>query len=108
MAAMLDALPTVEQFQTMDPDAQLEAYNRTQAAYDAYMALSEEEKAKLENAGETFETLFGYFNTLVAPTEEAAVSAESGNNVTFLIFTGIAAVIGIFLAWKMIAGRKMK
>jgi hypothetical protein len=45
VAAMVEALPTVEQFQAMDADAQLEAYNRTQAAYDAYMALSEEEKA---------------------------------------------------------------
>jgi hypothetical protein len=36
VAAMLETLPTVEQFQAMDADAQLEAYNQVQAAYDAY------------------------------------------------------------------------
>lgn len=108
VAAMVDALPTVEEFRAMDEDARLEAYNRTQAAYDAYMALPEEEKANMEKAEETFASLFGYFNTLVAPAEEEPVSAESGNNVILPVFAAIAAVIGIFLAWKRIIRRKMK
>ena len=69
VAAMLETLPTVEQFQAMDADAQLEAYNQVQAAYDAYMALSEEEKASVEGAEETFEELFAHFNSLVMPVE---------------------------------------
>lgn len=105
VAAMVEALPTVEQFQAMDADAQLEAYNRTQAAYDAYMALSEEEKAKIENAEETFETLFGYFNTLVAPAEEAAAPAETNSPAPILLLIAIAAVTGIFLTRKRIIKR---
>ena len=105
VAAMVEALPTVEQFQAMDADAQLEAYNRTQAAYDAYMALSEEEKAKIENAEETFETLFGYFNTLVAPAEEAAAPAETNSPAPILLLIAIAAVTGIFLTRKRITKR---
>ena len=105
VAAMVKALPTVEQFQAMDADAQLEAYNRTQAAYDAYMALSEEEKAEIENAEETFETLFGYFNTLVAPAEEAAAPAETNSPAPILLLIAIAAVTGIFLTRKRITKR---
>ena len=107
VAAMLESLPTVEQFQAMDADARLEAYNRTQAAYDAYMALSEEEKAGMENAEETFETLFGYFNTLVAPAEEPAETASSNNTASNLLSTAIAAVVGILLAQKLITKRKI-
>ena len=43
VSAMIRQLPTVETFQAMDADAQLEAYNQVQAAYDAYMTLTERE-----------------------------------------------------------------
>ena len=46
--SMVDALPEVSVLQEMDMDRQREVYDRTQAAYDAYMALSEEEKAEQE------------------------------------------------------------
>ncbi len=105
VAAMVEALPSVEQFQAMDEDAQLEAYNRTQAAYDAYMALSDEEKAGIENAEETFEALFAYFNTLVAPAEAPVESTDTASN---LLSTAIAAVVGILLAQKLITRRKMR
>ena len=120
VAAMLEELPSVEQFQAMDADAQLEAYNRTQAAYDAYMALSEEEKAKVENAEETFEALFGYFNTLVAPAGEPAAAAESAiaeepaaatESTSFasdLLSLVIATVAGILLAKKIVTRRSMR
>ena len=70
VSAMIQQLPTVEAFQAMDADAQLEAYNQVQAAYDAYMALSEEERSAMDGAEETFETLFAHFNSLVMPVEE--------------------------------------
>ena len=107
-AAMLEELPTVEQFQSMDADAQLEAYNRTQAAYDAYMALSEEEKAGIENAEETFESLFGYFNTLVAPAEEPAASTGTTDMASDLLSVVIATVAGILLAKKIVTRRSMR
>ena len=111
VAAMVKALPTVEQFREMDEEARLEAYNRTQAAYDAYMALSDEEKAGMENAEETFEALFGHFNTLVAPAEEPVEttdSAESTDMASDLISLAIATVAGILLAKKIVVKRNMR
>lgn len=67
---MIRQLPTVETFQSLDADAQLEAYNQVQAAYDAYMALTEEERSAISGAEETFEALFAHFNSLVMPVEE--------------------------------------
>ena len=83
-------------------DSQREIYNKTQAAYDAYMALSEEEKAEIHGAEETFEALFGHFNTLVAPAE--AAEPGTGSNI---LSTVIACGLGIFLAQKIITKRKL-
>ena len=73
---MIRQLPTVETFQSLDADAQLEAYNQVQAAYDAYMALTEEERSAISGAEETFEALFAHFNSLVMPVEEVQVEAQ--------------------------------
>lgn len=108
VAAMLEELPTVEQFQAMDADAQLEAYNRTQAAYDAYMALSDEEKAGLEHVEETFEALFAHFNTLVAPAEEPEASTGSMNMAADLLSLAVATACGILLAKKIVTKRNMR
>ena len=70
VSAMIRQLPTVEAFQSLDADAQLEAYNQVQAAYDAYMALTEEERSAISGAEDTFEALFAHFNSLVMPVEE--------------------------------------
>ena len=69
VSAMMQKLPTVEAFQAMDADARLETYNQVQAAYDAYMALTEEERSTMDGAEETFEVLFAHFNSLVMPVE---------------------------------------
>ena len=63
----LESLPTVEDFQSMEQEAQQDAYNRTQAAYDAYMALTEEQKQQLTEAEKIFEALFTYFNSQIMP-----------------------------------------
>ena len=94
VAEQIAGLPTVEEFKTMDQDAQLDAYNRTQAAYDAYMALSEEEKAAIPGAEDTFESLFGYFNTLVQPIEQAQSQEEPGFGSN-LIATVLAVAIAL-------------
>lgn len=75
--SMIDGLPAVEEFQSMDSDAQLEVYNKTQAAYDAYMALSEAERAEISGGEEVFETLFSHFNSLVMPVEAEAVAVAA-------------------------------
>ncbi len=104
--SMIDELPMVEEFRAMDNQAQNEAYSKTQAAYDAYMALSAEEKARVEGAEETFEALFGYFNTLVTPAEEPVQEAES-SSASNLVSTILAALVGIFLAKKLVTKRKL-
>ena len=63
----LESLPAVEEFQTMEEEARLEAYNRTQKTYDAYMALTEEQKQQLSEAEKIFEDLFTYFNSQIMP-----------------------------------------
>jgi len=100
--SMVDALPAVEDLREMDMEQQREIYDQTQAAYDAYMALSDAEKMELKDAEDVFETLFGHFNTLVAPAEEAEESAASN-----IISTAIAALIGLLLARKLITKKRI-
>lgn len=88
--AMIQALPTVEEFKAMDAEAQLAAYNRTQAAYDAYEALSDEEQAQLREAEAVFESLFSHFNTLVTPAEETA--EKTGSSLIWIM--AAAAIVG--------------
>ena len=103
--SVIDALPAAEAVQKMDMDQQRDIYDKTQATYDAYMALSEEEKAELTGAEETFDSLFGYFNTLVSPAEEVSEESGSGANI---LSTVLATAIGILLAQKIITRKKLK
>ena len=103
--SMIDALPAATVLQKMDMDRQREVYDQTQAAYDAYMALSEEEQAALTGAEEVFADLFGYFNALVSPAE--AVQEESGSGANMLS-TVIATAIGILLARLIITKRNLR
>ena len=102
--SMVDALPAVDVLQEMDMEQQREVYDRTQTAYDAYLALTDEEQEEIPGARETFESLFGYFNTLVAPAEEAAEEAGTGSE---LLSTVIACLAGLFLARKLVTKRKL-
>lgn len=98
--SMIDALPSVEDFQAMDADRQLEVYNQTQTAYDAYMALTEEEKAEIAGAEETFEALFGHFNSLVMPLEPAVEEPRpmaKDRNQTLLAGAATLAVVILLL-----------
>ena len=101
--SMVDELPAVDILQEMDMDRQKEVYDQTQAAYDAYMQLSEKEKAEIAGAEETFEALFGYFNTLVAPAEEGQ---EPGTG-SEMLSTVIAVAIGILLARKLVTRKNL-
>ena len=111
VSAMMQQLPTVEAFQTMDADAQLEAYNQVQAAYDAYMALTEEERSAISGAEETFEALFAHFNSLVMPVEEVQVEAQgeeikSTEERIGTIVTYVAAFAVGFAAMNLAKKRK--
>lgn len=96
--AMIDELPTVEQFQALDPDAQLEAYHRTQAAYDAYMALSEGERAEIAGGEAVFETLFCHFNSQIMTIDAAAeqqVPAAENTGMPELLTAGLALAVSV-------------
>ena len=107
--SMIEGLPTVEEFQQMDSDAQLEAYNKTQAAYDAYMALSEAERAEISGAEETFESLFSYFNTLVMTVgAEAEVAVEAEGDTMTERFQTIVVTVAAFIAGYAILNKKKR
>ena len=103
--SMIEGLPTVEEFQIMDSDAQLEAYNQTQMAYDAYMALSEAERSEIPGAEEIFETLFGHFNSMIM-TVDAAMEAEvpaapAAEDNGDLLIAGLALVVSVVVLWYL-------
>lgn len=110
--SMIDGLPTVEEFQVMDSDAQLEAYNRTQAAYDAYMALSEAERVEISGGEEIFETLFNHFNSLIMPIEtmaeqEVPAAPAVEKDRTGTILSGVM-ILGVVILILRILNKKGK
>ena len=66
---LIEALPALKDVQSMNLGDQRMVYDQTQAAYEAYSQLTEEEKDMLSKEHEKIEALFGYFNTLVEPAE---------------------------------------
>ena len=65
----IEELPTAEEVQEMVLDGQRSIYDQTQVAYDAYMKLSEEQRALIEDAEEKFEALFAFFNGMIMPID---------------------------------------
>lgn len=63
----INSLPSVEEFKQLSPAEQTERYNRTQRAYEAYMALTEAQQQQLPEAESVFEALFSWFNQQVQP-----------------------------------------
>lgn len=84
---LMEALPTVEDMQAMDQEAQMEVYNQAQAAYDAYGSLPEEEKAQADAS--RAETLLGALNSVMtAETNAYGTVIESGQTgeVTWTVY----------------------
>ena len=71
--ALIDALPTTQEASLMESDEYLAAYAKTQEAYEAYLALSEEQQAVITGI-DRVEALFGMFNAGVA-----TLAATSGS-----------------------------
>jgi len=88
------ALPSVEEFKAMSQEEQVDAYNRTQYAYETYMALpTAEEKQALVGAEEKFDALFSYFNTLIMPLENVEETGKKSNNqFVWMVLAALAAV----------------
>ncbi len=92
--SMIEGLPTVEAFQSMTREEQVDAYNRTQYAYEAYMALpTAEEKAALEGAEEKFDALFSLFNTMIMPLEPEEETGKVSYN--WFAWMAMLAVIAV-------------
>ena len=83
--ALIDALPTVDTVTAEDYDA-------VQDAYDAYEALTEEEKALIQGA-EKFTGLFGWFNAQIS-TLETVTSGSCGENLTWTLEDGTLTISG--------------
>ena len=80
--ARIDALPTADTVTAEDYDA-------VQDAYDAYDALTEEEKALIQGA-EQFEALFAWFNAQTATLEDNSC----GENLTWTLVDGTLTISG--------------
>lgn len=83
--ALIGALPTVEEVRAMDTDGQRAAYNQTQTAYEAYMALSEEQRGPITGTG-VFEELFAFFNGQTATVDDDIIELwgdVTWDNVTY-------------------------
>lgn len=86
VSMQIAALPTVDAVKEMAREAQLSAYEQTQAVYAAYNALTEEQKALLPSAEEVFKPLFDYFNSLTAKAMDVSdsfVTAGSCGDLTW-------------------------
>lgn len=66
---MLEALPAPEELPGLSLELQNQAYLDTQAAYEAYRALTDEERAELTEAEAVFDGLFTFFNAQIMPLE---------------------------------------
>ena len=71
--AMIDALPTAEELAAMTQGEQGSVYADLQAAYDAYEALTDEQKAEITGA-EIFDALFAVFSGMVNELDAAGVT----------------------------------
>ena len=86
---LIDELPTVDELAAMSLEEQNSVYADLQAAYDAYEALTDEQKTEVTGT-ELFESLFDYFNGMVntLATEngvkylDASGTEQTANNVT--------------------------
>ena len=80
--SQIDALPTAAAVRAMTNAEQEEVYEALQAAYEAYEALSEEQKDKISGV-EIFERLFAVLGGMIAPLEaqtgDFTITGNEGN-----------------------------
>ena len=85
VAALIQALPTVDALQEMTTEQQAEAYKQVQDAYDTYNALTEEQTVLLSDPEGIFAPLFDYFNAQTAPAVGSVASGTCGKNLTWVL-----------------------
>lgn len=101
VSALIGALPTAAELAAMDAEVQSDAYYQTQAAYDAYMALSQEEKARIGGAEETFDALFAHFNAQIMPIEQTEAAQPEQDTLSGAVATALSAVIAIAVLGRL-------
>ena len=101
---MIEGLPTVAEFQAMDPQMQQDAYIRTQQAYDAYLTLSETERSEIAGAEEVFGSLFSHFNSQVMPIDGAVQQEEpvAEKNRTETLWAGAVTLAVVILILRIL------
>ena len=76
--AMIDNLPTAEKLERMSQDEQAAVYEQVQAAYNAYTALTDEEKELITGA-DIFDDLFAVFNGMFVPLAGGTYNINSSS-----------------------------
>lgn len=79
---LIDALPTAEELKAMPSEEQQAVYTQLCEAYDAYEALSDEQKAQVTGA-EIFDALFAVFNEKTEPLEDRIITGGTYSNSDF-------------------------
>ena len=96
--ALTEALPSLEAVKAMGSEDQQAAYAQILAASEAYEKLTEEQKAQLPGAEETFGAYFAYFSSqTLEAAEDETICGTCGNNLTweFDIGTGVLKISGM-------------
>ncbi|HIR26468.1 MAG TPA: hypothetical protein IAB84_00700 [Candidatus Choladousia intestinigallinarum] len=79
---LIDDLPTAEALTAMSLEEQQAVYTQLCEAYDAYKALSDEQKAQVTGA-EIFDALFAVFNEKTEPLEDRIITGGKYSNSDF-------------------------
>lgn len=86
--AMIDALPTTEELERMSQDEQGTVYEQVQAAYDAYKALTDEQKGQITGA-EVINAFFDVFNSMTnVLATVGSFNVEGGTSGTDYSYSG--------------------
>ena len=75
---LIDALPTAEELESMSQDEQGTVYEQVQAAFDAYTALTDEEKELITGA-DIFDDLLAVFNGMFVPLAGGTYNINSSS-----------------------------
>ena len=84
VAALIAALPVLDDIKDKVPADQREDYNQVQTAYDAYCDLTTEQQDLLPMAEEVFKSYFEYFNSMTHETN-AVANGTCGENLTWVL-----------------------
>ena len=84
VAALIEALPSVEELEGMTEEEQLAAYEQIQGAFDAYDALTDEQKTQIYGAEELFKLLEYYVSQI---SVEASFCGTGTEGSPYLIST---------------------